>query len=46
MGAAGPLPSKYMGLVMTGNGVAAVSAGVMKIVLLVAEINTNTQAYI
>jgi solute carrier family 29 (equilibrative nucleoside transporter), member 1/2/3 len=46
MGAAGPLPSKYMGLVMTGNGVAAVSAGVMKIILLIAEINTNAQAYI
>ena len=45
-GAAGTLPSEYMGVVMTGNGLSAVLAGAIKTLLLILEVDVNTQAYI
>ena len=41
-GLAGILPSDYMGVVMTGNGLSAVLAGAIKTALLIAEVDVDT----
>ena len=41
-GLAGILPSDYMGVVMTGNGLSAVLAGAIKTALLIAEVYVDT----